>query len=322
MRCNLSCRHCGSDCKKEAMIEDMPKEVFFKVIDDITPHVNPNKTLIMLTGGEVLMRKDIEEIGLELYRRGFPWSMVTNAMGLTPERLDSLMCSGMRAITVSLDGFEDIHNHFRGNKNSFSRAVKAIEAISKEEELVWDIVTCVTPALLPRLEEFKEFIYSIGVRRWRLFTIVPMGRAKNDLSLQLSSEQLHELMHFIIKTRKEDKITCSYACEGFLGGYEGQVRDRFYHCSAGMHSASVLIDGSISGCTSIRSKYYQGNIYKDNFWDVWQNRFDKYRNREWMRKGECATCKEFKHCRGGGMHLRTEDGELILCHLKKLNASR
>ncbi len=50
----------------------MPVEDFLKVIDNITPYVEPNKVLVIFTGGEALVRKDIEKCGLELYRRGYP----------------------------------------------------------------------------------------------------------------------------------------------------------------------------------------------------------------------------------------------------------
>ena len=66
LRCNVSCRHCGSDCHVSASVPDMPVEDFLKVIDDITPYVEPNKVLVIFTGGEALVRKDIEKCGLEL----------------------------------------------------------------------------------------------------------------------------------------------------------------------------------------------------------------------------------------------------------------
>ena len=65
LRCNVSCRHCGSDCHVSASVPDMPVEDFLKVIDDITPYVEPNKVLVIFTGGEALVRKDIEKCGLE-----------------------------------------------------------------------------------------------------------------------------------------------------------------------------------------------------------------------------------------------------------------
>ncbi len=321
LRCNLNCAHCGSDCRKLSSQKDMPKEDFLGVIESIYPHIDPNNTLIIMTGGEVLMRKDIEEVGLHLYNKGFPWGIVSNGMALDAKRFDSLVRSGMRTLTVSLDGFESQHNEMRRHKESFSRAVEAVKLAAKQDDhLVWDVVTCVTSKSLETIEEFRDFLYSIGVRRWRIFTVIPMGRAKDDDTLQLSPDKFRKLLDFIKETRAEGKIALSYACEGFLGGYEGEVRNTLYNCIAGVNAASILADGSISGCTSIRSDYYQGNIYTDDFWDVWQNRYEKYRNREWMRKGQCAKCKQFKNCRGGGMHLRDDQGELLLCHYEKLQA--
>ena len=95
LRCNLSCFHCRSDCKVVADSPDMPAEDFFQVIDQITPHLNPNQTMIIFTGGEALVRKDLEACGLELYRRGFPWGVVSNGMLLNRQRLDSLLAAGL-----------------------------------------------------------------------------------------------------------------------------------------------------------------------------------------------------------------------------------
>jgi MoaA/NifB/PqqE/SkfB family radical SAM enzyme len=77
LRCNLACHHCGSDCRALVNQPDMPVADFLKVIDSITPHVNPNKVMIIFTGGEALVRNDVETCGLELYRRGYPWGVVS-----------------------------------------------------------------------------------------------------------------------------------------------------------------------------------------------------------------------------------------------------
>lgn len=320
LRCNMHCRHCGSDCKQAPAVPDMPAGVFLKAIDDITPHVNPNHTFITFTGGEALVRDDIEMVGLELYRRGFPWGMVTNGLLLDERRLEGLLNSGMHSITVSFDGFEEDHNWIRQNPHSFACADRAIRLLSQSNELVWDIVTCVNPRNYGRLEEFKEYLISIGVRYWRLFSIFPMGRAADEPALQLNDEQFRGLFDFIVRTRQEGRIHANYGCEGFLGSYEGRVRDYFFHCRAGVNVASVLCDGSISGCTSIRSNFHQGNIYRDNLWDVWQNRFEVYRDRGWTKKGQCASCDLFKFCEGSGMHLYDENANLLFCHYHRLMA--
>ncbi len=319
LRCNLSCRHCGSDCRVDPGIADMPLEDFLKVLDEeVTPHTRPGQVLIIFSGGEVLVRKDLELAGREVTRRGYPWGMVTNGMALTEERFRSLMNAGLRSISVSLDGFEQEHNHMRDNPLSFERAMAAIRLVSREPGLAYDVVTCCTGAMVPKLEQFKEMLIAEGVKSWRLFSIFPMGRAKDDPTLRMSNEEFREVLDFIVHTRKEGRIKVSYACEGFLAGYEAEVRDNFYQCAAGISIASIRVDGAISGCTSIRANYHQGNIYTDKFWDVWQNRFEPFRNREWARTGACENCKMFRYCLGGGMHLRGDDGELLYCHYHRL----
>lgn len=329
LRCNMSCRHCGSDCKVQPDVKDMPAADFLKVIDTITPHVNPHEVFIIFTGGEALLRDDLEEVGLELYRREYPWGMVTNGFLLDERRLERLMASGMHSITVSLDGFEEQHNWIRRHPQSFARATEAIQLLAARKDLLWDVVTCVNPRNYTRLREFRDYLVSLGVPAWRLFSIFPMGRAANDPELQLSDEQFRGILDFIKECREGNTnakthlsnnafFNVSYACEGFLGAYEQKVRDHFFFCRSGVEVASIRCDGAISGCTSVRSHMDQGNIYKDDFWEVWQNRFQMMRDRSWAKKGQCKDCKVWRYCEGSGLHLYNDDGELLVCHYNRL----
>lgn len=319
LRCNLSCRHCGSDCRVDPDLSDMPLADFLRVLDEeVTPHVNPAEVLIIFSGGEVLLRPDLEEAGREVTRRGYAWGMVTNGMALTPQRLESLIAAGLRSISVSLDGFEREHNRLRGHPLSHARAWQAIRAIVQHPELAFDVVTCATGDLIPQLDAFCEELLAEGVRYWRLFSIFPMGRARDDASLRLSDEQFRTMLEFIRRTRRAGRMDVSYACEGFLGGYEAEVRDHFYQCAAGISVASIRVNGDISGCTSVRANFAQGNIYRDRFWEVWEERFEPFRNRDWARRGACAECRMFRYCLGGGMHLHDDNGDLLYCHYHRL----
>lgn len=80
----------------------------------------------------------------------------------------------------------------------------------------------------------------------------------------------------------------------------------------------IRVDGATSGCTSIRGNDHLGNLYRDDFWDVWRNRFGLFRDREWMRRDECGDCSMFRYCMGGGMHLRDDVGALLMCHYKRI----
>ena len=274
LRCNLSCRHCGSDCRVDPGVPDMPLEDFLRVLDEeVTPHVDPASVLVIFSGGEVLVREDLELAGREVSRRGYPWGMVTNGFALTERRLRGLVDAGLRSVSVSLDGFEREHNHIRCNPLSYGRALDALRLIVREPGLAYDVVTCVTGASVPLLPEFRDMLIAEGVRSWRLFSIFPVGRAKEDPTLRMTDAQFRQMLEFIRKTREEGRIDASYACEGFLGGYEAEVRDQFYQCAAGVSVASIRVDGSISGCTSVRADFHQGNIYRDRFFFFFYNLF-------------------------------------------------
>ena len=319
LRCNLHCRHCGSDCKATSALEDMPLEDFLPVLDSVARHMDPHKVMINVTGGEPLVRKDLEICGRAFYDRGFPWSIVTNAQALTPARFQSLIKSGLRAMTISLDGIGETHDWMRGVPGSFEKAISAINMVAGTEDLVFDVVTCVNKRSYKELDRIRQLLIENGVKSWRLFTVFPVGRAANDPELKLSGDEFRGTMEFIKQTRKEGIIDASYGCEGFLGKYEGDVRDNFFFCGAGVTVGSIMADGSIAACPSIRADYSQGNIYRgDDFMDVWNNRYQIYRDRSWMKTDACAKCRYWRWCRGNGMHLRDADGKLIFCHLERL----
>ena len=273
LRCDLRCRHCGSDCKMQPESNDMPKEDFLRVLDSIAAKTDPHKVFVIVSGGEPLMRRDIEECGRAIYEKGFPWGMVTNALHLTPQRWQGLLQAGIHTMAISLDGLAEDHNWMRGNGQSFQMVSQAIDMLVATEGFVFDIVTCVNRRNYPKLDDIKEFLISKGVKRWRLFTVFPVGRAAFDPDMRLTNEEFRGVFDYIKKVREEGRI---------------------------------------------RADYNQGNIYEDDFMEVWENRYHPYRNREWMKKDECSQCKYFRYCRGNGMHLRDGDGKLLFCHLHRL----
>lgn len=319
LRCNMSCRHCGSDCLKESQIPDMPFADFLPVLDEVAAHCDPAQVMVQTVGGEPLVRPDLMDCGRAITERGFMWGLVTNGLILDRSVAREMAQAGITSLSIDVDGMREEHNWLRNSSASFDAALRAIEAVQTIPDLTWDVITCVNGRNLPRLEEIKNLLIEAGVTRWRCFTIDPMGRAARDPGLLLTDEQFRELLNFIVTTRCEGKINMSYACDGYLGAYEGLVRDYFFYCQAGLTVASIRADGAISGCLSIRSDYSQGNIYRDSFWDVWENRFEQFRDHEWMRRGACRDCEAFRYCQGDGFHLRDGNGDLMMtCHYKQL----
>lgn len=299
----------------------MPAADFLKVARRVAEAYNPNKVMVVITGGEPLLRTDLEECGKQLHQLGFPWGMVTNGFALTPQRFDSLMQSGLRSLTISLDGLEQSHNWMRGNPKSFERAINAIKTVAGAKGgIVFDVATCVNQRNIGELSAIKSLLMQLGVRKWRIFSICPIGRAKENPELALSNEAFCNVLDFIKACRHEGLIEVSFGCEGFLGNYETEVRDGFFFCRAGVNVASVLADGAIGACPNIdRNFFTQGHISVDDFIDVWENRFERMRNRSWTKEGLCADCKEFKWCKGNGTHLRdVENKDVLRCHYKMI----
>ena len=295
----------------------MPLKDFIPVLDEIRQQID-NPLLVITTGGEPLLRKDILECGKEIKERGFYWGMVTNGTFLDKNTFKKLMDVGLDSLSISLDGLRDEHNWMRQCSSSYDDAICAIDTIAqKHSNLTWDVITCINRRNLPHLDEMRKLLIEHHVKKWKIFTVFPMGRALGDSELELNKREFIMLLDFIVDARKDNSIQVSYGCESFLGPYEYEVRDQQYFCGAGINVASILHDGSISGCLSIRHDYKQGNIYRDSFMDIWKNYFQLYRDHSWMKTGVCADCEAWRWCEGNGMHLRNDNGELLLCNYNK-----
>lgn len=316
-RCNLNCLHCGSDCHSDSTHPDMPRQDFLRALDTLE---KPAKHFIVaLTGGEPLLRKDLEEVGMEIRKRGMRWGMVTNGHLYDRKRHDSLLSAGMGALTISVDGLEKSHDWLRNRPGSFAKVDRAIALAAASKRLNFDVVTCVNRRNFKELVPIYRYLQEKGVKAWRLFTIIPIGRAVENPELILSDREFKQTLDFITEHRKKGDMDVKFSCEGYVGAYESKVRDTPFFCRAGINIGSILIDGSISACPNIDRSFIQGNIYKDNFHHIWKTKFAPFRDRSWNRKGPCAECKDYVNCLGNGLHnWHGDKSKALVCHQGKL----
>ena len=318
--CNLRCKHCGSDCGprlSEELTTDEIKDAFKSIAGDF----DARKIMIAVTGGEPLLRTDLFAVMKYATSLGFRWGMVTNGTLIDQEAVEKCHDAGMSTVTVSIDGLEETHDYIRRLNGSFNKSINALKLFKASESFaVVQATTCVSDYNFDELERMYDLFKNTGIDEWRLLTVNPIGRAKEDLRFNISSDQLVKLLDFIVESRRKSGMRVTYEEEGFLGPeYEGRVRSSPFYCPAGINIASILCDGSISACPNLPRSLIQGNIRNDNFKDVWDNRYKSFRDLSWKKTGECKDCEWWPYCTGNSLHLwDLEKMQPIICHVRAI----
>lgn len=323
LRCNLSCKHCGSSCGMNIHSAELDGDKVLQVFRDIAEHYDARKIMVAVTGGEPLVREDLFEILSEVSKMGFPWGMVTNGMLVNEDIVEKCFKAGMKTVSVSLDGLKSNHNWLRNNELSYDRAVNALKLfVSSGYFETVEPITCISAKNINDLPEMYEHLKSIGVQNWRLFSIFPKGRATLNDQILLNKDLLLKLFAFIKDKRKNNyNFHISYSEEGYLGcDWEREVRDDFFYCGAGINVGGLLSDGTLSACPSLSKEWSQGNINEISFSKAWETRYENMRNRDWMKSGDCSKCNKWKYCNGSSLHLWDwKEGKTKVCHYRLLN---
>ncbi|MGE5707359.1 MAG: radical SAM protein [Bacteroidota bacterium] len=326
LRCNLSCRHCGSDCQKQDYPGELSTEEVLDAFSQIKEAYDPRSIMISVSGGEPLLRGDLFPVMKAARRMGFRWGMTTNGFLVDERIVEQCLDAGMDTVSISLDGLEEAHNDLRQHPQSFERATRALKLFADSKGLACvQATTCVTPKSLEQLGSMLPLVQELGCDSWRIMNIFPYGRADKDLTLP--PEGLKRMLAFIEKQRQTPlqnglgkPMTVTYSDEGFLGcRFEGAVRSHLYTCQAGISVASILHDGDIGACNSLPRHLAQGNIRRDRFVDVWENRYQLFRDRRWMKQGACKKCSWWSNCLGNSLHLWDHEKQApAFCHYRML----
>ncbi len=306
--CNLKCQHCGSNAVQAVPNDQLSTKEIKDCFKEIAREVDTENVWIGVTGGEPLMRKDLFEVMRYANDLGFDWTLMTNGVLINSENLEKMEESGLRTLSVSIDGFEDSHDEFRGVKGSWEKAIRGIRAAVENKAIKKvDVMTCINSYNIEELDQLYSFLSDLGIDSWRLMTTDLIGRAKDNLALQISNDQLIRVLNLVKNKRKdtESKLNVSWGCSGYYGPeYEKEIRDHFFFCNTGINIASILFNGDIFVCTDVprRKEFIQGNIREDSFMEVWRNKFQNFREKTRTLGAKCNGCSQKEFCLGGGFH--------------------
>ena len=306
LNCNAHCEFCGSRCGASQADNELTTQEICRAFDQIAERYDATKIMINVTGGEPLVRPDVFDVMKYAADLGFPWGLVSNGMLITEKTVEKMKDSQMKTISISIDGLPDTHDRIRGVKNGFQKIENAIYLL-KEASFVETVMitTVASKNNIHELAALKEYLRALPIDVWRICPVDPIGRAEDDSSFLLSSEEMNEVFQFIHHCRNEQlPFSVTTSCSHYLGNYELSVRDFPFQCNAGRTVASILSNGDIFVCPNVprRSELIQGNVRTENFVDVWENRFHFFRNPFRCFKGDCEKCGLFAKCGGDSLH--------------------
>ncbi len=304
-RCNLSCAHCYMDA--EMMQRGGANELTTKEVCGLLDEIagRSTNTMVVLTGGEPLMRGDLEELVTHGAGRGLAMVVGTNAMALTDKRVQALKTAGAMGVGISVDSLDpEKHDAFRGLPGAWGKTMAGIEAC-KRHDLPFQIHFSVTESNADEVPSMIDFAHAAGARVLNVFFLVCTGRGESmsDISpvtyervlnqLVAAQEQSAELLirarcapHYKRVAYQRNPASTLTRAAGYEGG----------GCLAGIHYCRIMSEGGVTACPYIPKE--EGNIRETKFWDIWDRSPTFQSLRDATLQGKCGTCEFRKLCGG------------------------
>jgi len=200
--CNLACGHCRASAQRGPYEGELDTQKCKQILDEIAA---VGKPVIILTGGEPLLRPDIYEIAAHGDGKGLRMVLATNGTLMTGTVAENLIQAGIRRVSVSIDGPDaESHDAFRGVPGAFAGAMAGIAAM-KRAGLEFQINTTITRANLSRIREIHDLAHRIGAAAHHIFLLVPTGRAKEMADQEISPLAYEETLEWFY----EEGLSCA-----------------------------------------------------------------------------------------------------------------
>ena len=304
LRCNEHCFHCGSNCMPQSG-EELSVDEYRRILEEVKEDFDLRRLYLCITGGEPLLRPEFFDILGYAHELGYRWGMTTNATLITGEVAHRLAEAGMRTVSVSIDGLRETHDRLRGLTGGYDAAMRGIQKLIAENTFQnVQVTTVVNHENIGELDELFLVMDGLDIDSWRVINLEPIGRALQWPNRMLTQEDYRRLFSFIREKRLAG-YPVEYGCSHYLGPeLEGELRDWYWLCNAGIYTASIMSNGDVGACLDIerRPETIQGNIRETRFRDIWESRFALFRKDLSAESEYCRECRHADHCRGDAHH--------------------
>ena len=307
--CNLSCKHCRASATMGPYSNELEIESCKKLLDQVA---ELGKPIIILTGGEPLLRKDIFDIAAYGTQKGLRMVMAPNGTLINHEIALKLKSSGIQRISISIDGPDaESHDEFRGVEGAFEGAMQGIRH-ALDVDLPFQINTTVTQINLKAIPHIQDLAIKLGAVAHHIFLLVPTGRGKYIADQSISAKEYEQTLNWFYDQREKTSIELKATCaphyyrilrqnakkEGKTVNFQTHGLDAVTRgCLGGTHFCFISYQGIVQPCGFLDLNC--GDITKQNFQDVWLNSpiFKSLRDYDQL-KGKCGICEYRRFCGG------------------------
>jgi 12,18-didecarboxysiroheme deacetylase len=323
-RCNLKCVHCYAHATEEAFADELSHEEGKALIDDLAGYGVP---VMLFSGGEPLVRPDLPELAAYAVQKGMRAVISTNGTLITAKMAKTLKEIGLSYVGISLDGMEDVNDHFRGVSGSFQKALEGIrncQAVGIKVGLRFTI----NKTNVKEIPGIFDLLEKMDIPRVCFYHLVYAGRGSEMVKDDLTHAETRKAVDLIMDRTKDlhdrglakEVLTVDNHADGpYL--YQRMLKEDPER-AAEVLELLQMNEGNNSGrgfgCVS-----WDGEVYADQFWrhhsfgnvrqrpfsKIWTEPEDdlllKLKNKKQYVTGRCATCRWLDIC-GGNFRVRAE----------------
>jgi len=318
-QCNLYCTHCYASADTETAPGELSTREGKALLDDLADYGAP---VVLFSGGEPLVRDDLEELIAYAADRGLRPVLSTNGTLITEERAEALRDAGLQYAGVSVDGLPERNDAFRGKEGAFDAAVRGIEHCL-DAGLKTGLRYTITDHNAADLEGVVDLLTDVGLDRFCFYHLDYGGRGTEILDADLTPTERREAVKRVCEMTRayhdrgeeiETLLVGNYADAGFLVEY---AREHLGEEQAERIHDYLRINGGDPAGERVANVDYQGNVHPTQFWQnyslgnvrdrpfgaIWADDSNPVlgalRNRDDQLTGKCADCRYRSICRGG-----------------------
>jgi heme b synthase len=307
--CNLNCVHCRAASACGPYPGELSTEKCKALIDQIAAAFQP---VIILTGGEPLLRPDIFDIASYGTQKGLRMVMATNGTLADEKIAQKMIESGIQRVSISIDGKDAAsHDAFRGEPGAFAGALRGIEAM-KSAGMEFQINTTITAANLHQLKDIHDLTLRLGAAAHHIFLLVPTGRGRDLAGQAITAADYEETLKWF----HQESLTCAIQLKATcaphyfrimhqhkIKGVEpkkkagGHFHESTRGCLGGITFCFISHVGQVQPCGYLELNC--GNVQKQSFAEIWESSEVFSNLRDYGKySGKCGRCEFIKVCGG------------------------